>query len=102
MNRMAIFYCMTFSIQLSNGSKNCFNNVTKKLTKNEIATKYSRAFSRGSGKHNSFYIPIFSENGHFLRENSYMPVITVFILKKQTLLRCIITSTYYLPKLHSQ
>ena len=65
----AFFFCMTVSIQLSNGSKNCFNNVTKKLAKNEISMKYSRAFSRGSGK-DIFLTIYFLENYHFLCENT--------------------------------
>ena len=64
---IALFFCMTFSIQLSNGSKNCFKNVTtKKLTKNEqIATKYSRGFSRGSGK-DFFELYIFRKLSFFM------------------------------------
>ena len=68
---IALFFCITSSIHLSYGSKNCFKNVTtKKLTKNEeIATKYSRAFSRGSGK-DIFLTIYFLENYHFLCENT--------------------------------
>ena len=69
---------MTVSIQLSNGSKNCFNNVTKKLAKNEISMKYSRAFSRGSGKH-IFKIYLFLLENHII---VLLPVITVFFQKK--------------------
>ena len=78
----AFLFYMTVSTQLSNGSKNCFNNVTKKLAKNEISMKYSRAFSRGSGKQKHiFSIYLFLLENHII---VLLPVITVFFQKNIT------------------
>lgn len=98
----AFFFCMTVSIQLSNGSKNCFNNVTKKLAKNEISMKYSRAFSRGSGKQKHiFSIYLFLLENHII---VLLQVITVFFQKNITQVYNYMYLFQYLltkPKLHS-